>query len=614
MEIFMAGNSVTKKIIVFIGCASVILAPIASQSMQIIFDKTYNISRNAHITSLNWKTVSFTKLSGSRVKYQLVAQHPEGQKLEYLKSVDNSVSTEIKERLVRAFDISSAEMNFENGEVHVTLELPYDFETRYLPIKLVTQDGYEDYIVRLRFGDYRFLVANKVINRMTNRDVSKIAGKDPNDLYQVRKQAKRRVVIKKKQDAPVFTVDDIYADAQANRPARNIAESGSAPGDTVVVEEKKIEEKSLFSQFESLSQQYGNEVVNTEERRAAARIDTQAAKIELPEDAEELTLAETLPAKILDEEMSLSESSLVSEDTPSAQEFAPEDIPAESNMVSVDDMLFDEAPTLVSEDVLSSTETEQLVEQNIDEIVEEKADDRYANEESLFDKFAAAEAKYSNELDEVRKSQQQELEELNHQEVAVEGQDEAYLYNPEDGTYISETQTEVSKDQEQVTPAVEEKKADDFLVYETVETPVEEEVVSDISSDFEETQNVASVAKPEIKETYTQVPDDGSIPWLDGTTESFLQSDQKEESVNRAPTSMYDVAPKEWVFTYKKGFVFKSTVYSENNKAKDDKRTPSSNFDESDFDDLDSNIKSFEDEMSDSSSYFKKKDYTQLNS
>lgn len=312
--ILMLKKQVRKKI--FVLSVVFLLTPLSASSMEIIFDKTYNISRKANLTTLNWRSVKFNKTPSGRVKYELTAEHPEGVQIEYLRGVNESISKAIKEKMVGSYDVPQKTVKFdENGAAVIVLDLPYDFETRYLPIKVVKKNGYEDYIVRLRFGDYRFLVANKVLNRFSSKDVSNIASRDHNELYRKRRQLKRRIVITKEQ-GPAYTVDELYNETQQ---ARGIATHESAATENQAQNfEAEASGGSLFDEFESLAQQYGTEAVEKEEVQADA-----------PTEQE---LADTLPEK-----------------------------DAETQLVSVGDMSLDD----LSEETVSS-----LNEQNLDNNLE----------------------------------------------------------------------------------------------------------------------------------------------------------------------------------------------------------------------------------------------------
>lgn len=588
----MAEKFLTKKIILLAGCASLWMAPLSASAMEIIFDKTYNISRTANLTSLNWKSVTFTQISGGRIKYTLIAQHPEGKSLEYLPNADSVVSEEIKSRLIRKFDIVTSEITFKDGEAHLEVELPYDFETRYLPIKLHKKDGYEDYVVRFRFGDYRFLVANKVINRTSAKDVSNIAGKDPNDLYKVRKQARRRVIIKKQEEAPTYSVDDIYAEAkQATTSGADAVASGGAAKETGgratanAPAAKAQPEESLFSQFENLAQQYGTETIEVDRKTAEASAAPQ--KEDLPEE---------LPAKEVE---SVSGGSLVNlDDMTLSFEEAPLE---EEEVVSVDEQTASELVSIEEKALESDTPSwitpsepakeSQLVEQKIDEIETESEQEDY--EGTLFQKFESASNKYNERLENIQKQHEAEKARAAQEfEQLSAGNEEKELDSVEEMVQAEESLSNAySTETVEAEPKKEE--PSEFLIYQTVETPeVEEEELFVESSEVTSTE-VASV--PSVP-SYTAVPDDGSIPWLEETTESVLSDDSSSQrDISSTPgvgTSVYDAAPqpKSWVFKFSKGFVFKKSEEEDRDSSRQPDSEEDAPFEES------SSGGSFEDE------------------
>ncbi|MCO5113289.1 MAG: hypothetical protein M9899_03845 [Bdellovibrionaceae bacterium] len=581
-------KSFVKKVVLVASSANLILAPAMSSAMEIVFDKTYNISRKANMTTLNWKTVSFEKLSGNRVKYKLVAEHPNAKSLEYLQNVDAVVSEDIKSRLVRKFDIVTSNIEFKNGEAHFELELPYDFETRYLPVKLVKDNGYEDYVVRFRFGDYRFLVANKLINNAVKKDISNIASKDPNDLYQVRRQAKRRVIIRKQESTvPVISVDEIYA---ASKSATSGSVASETAGQRTQASETPAvkEEQSLFSQFENLANQYGTDTVDV--KKAIAREEAAEAN---SIDHESSSLAEVLPEKTV----SASEvDRLIGIESMTFEDHAANNEEDEVLEFNADAMDATETVTEVTSaqpeateqtpEWITPAEKPQLVEQKIDEIQEEEPS--YEDYEgSLFSKFESAANKYNERLDQIQKTNEEEIK-MSQEAAERKEREEEMVSAPAD--LADQLQEKLA---EQNAEVVEEKPSqNEFLVYEEAEALDEEDFITHTPTTSTE---VASISPTVIEDEYTKVPDDGSIPWLETgtTTDAVLNKNtDSQRDLSSTTPSVYDVAPQEWVFKFSKGFVFKSTL---SKNSEDESREPSSKKDEGSFEDYESGV-SFEDE------------------
>lgn len=579
-----------KKMILLSACAQFVL-PMSSHSMEIIFDKTYNISRKANITTLNWRTVSFEKLSGNRVKYKLVAEHPEGKSIEYLSNVDSVVSEDIKKRLIRKFDITTSKIEFKDGAAHFELELPYDFETRYLPIKLVKNNGHEDYVVRFRFGDYRFMVANKLINDSVKKDISNIAAKDPNDLYQVRRQGKRRVIIRKQEESRVVSVDEIYAEERPDATSVASETVGGSEGLQRKQASTPSEDTSLFSQFESLAHQYGTEAVDP------STVTTSVDEM-LSEKQEDSSLAETLPEKIVPESevnslIGIDNMTLDAEDEPAEELSFIEMNSAENSEVVESEVKLEEPAEAVAESSQAETQDDtpgwitkdeepQLVEQKIDKVDEPVSYDDY--EGTLFQKFEAASSKYDEQQQQIRKESE---EFLRSEQALAETHESESVAAPSD--LADELQEKLAEQEE----AAKEESKPEFLVYEAAEALDEEDFITQTPAPSTE---VASVTAPSVKEEYSKIPDDGSIPWLEeGTTSDAIlntsgQAPRDLSSVEES--SVYEVKPPEWVFSFSKGFTFTSTLSKE--ETSPEERQPSSNKERS-FEDYESGV-SFESE------------------
>ncbi len=183
-------------------------------AMEIIFGRKYPISQKAASNELVWKSIEFEKDPTGKVIYKLEASHPNGKKLSYLKGKDYLVSEDIQKNMVRSFEIKVPEVEFDSSKnVIYEISLPYDFKTRYLPLKFEKAGGYQEIVLRLRFGDYKFMLASRVLNNVSNIESAPTmaSAKEVDDLFLKRSQLKKRApkLVEKIEVADV-QVDDIY--------------------------------------------------------------------------------------------------------------------------------------------------------------------------------------------------------------------------------------------------------------------------------------------------------------------------------------------------------------------------------------------------------------------
>lgn len=185
-----------------------------TSAMEIIFGRKYPIQQKVATGQLSWLSVQFEKDITGKVIYKLEASHPEGKKISYLKGRDYLLSEDIQTNMIRNFEIKVPEVEFdENQKAFFEVTLPYDFKTRYLPLKFETEKGYQEVVLRLRFGDYRFMLASRLLNTVSYTETEPvIAAKTVDQLFANREKLKRRPpkLIEKMEVAEV-KVDDIYS-------------------------------------------------------------------------------------------------------------------------------------------------------------------------------------------------------------------------------------------------------------------------------------------------------------------------------------------------------------------------------------------------------------------
>ena len=168
--------------------------------MEMIFDKTHSIVPNlkqnkAYTSSLVWKSVEFKKTPAGKIIYKLQAYYPGGKYLSYLKDKDYILSDKVRDNLVNSFDVKTETVKFVNGLTTFEVILPYDFKTRYIPLKFEKNDGFQDVVIRMRFGGYRFMLASRVLNNVVFVDPKKtlVAVNNPDILFSQRLGLKKRL-------------------------------------------------------------------------------------------------------------------------------------------------------------------------------------------------------------------------------------------------------------------------------------------------------------------------------------------------------------------------------------------------------------------------------------
>ncbi len=182
-------------------------------AMEIIFGQKYPIQQKTNSDQLAWLSVQFEKDITGKVIYRLEASHPKGKKISYLKGRDYLLSEDMQKNMIRNFEVKNPEVDFDiEQKAYFEVTLPYDFNTRYLPLKFETEKGYQEVVLRLRFGDYRFMLASRVLNSVSFVETEPvIAAKTVDQLFAKRELLKKRPPkLIEKQEIVEVKVDDIY--------------------------------------------------------------------------------------------------------------------------------------------------------------------------------------------------------------------------------------------------------------------------------------------------------------------------------------------------------------------------------------------------------------------
>ena len=214
--------------------------------MEIIFGKKYPIARNKDTNELSWMSVEFEKDVTGKILYKLRATHPRGVRLTYLKGKDFLLSDNIQRSLIRNFEVKTEESEFAADQT-VTFEvlLPYDFQTRYLPLSFEKTNGVQELVLRLRFGDYKFMLASRVLNNVSFVENTPVMAAQPLDqLFLKRSQLKKRALKEApKEMVSNVNVDDIYNDMKGDdsnfksRIATNVEEAMEVDSSEQVLDE-----------------------------------------------------------------------------------------------------------------------------------------------------------------------------------------------------------------------------------------------------------------------------------------------------------------------------------------------------------------------------------------
>ena len=242
------------KFFIFIACLQVVLGGKDARAMKMIFDTIHPISPNliqnkAYTSSLIWKSIQFKKTPAGKVVYKLQAYYPGGKSLTYLKGKEEILSDEVRDNLVNDFDVKTETIKFINGSATFEMILPYDFKTRYIPLKFEKNDGFQDIVVRMRFGGYRFRLASRVLNNVVfvKPQDALVAVNDSDKLFVQRLGLKRRLDQNQMIAEKSIDVDSIYNSAKEELKVDSaVASDEDIKNNVVAYRDEDIESQAEF--------------------------------------------------------------------------------------------------------------------------------------------------------------------------------------------------------------------------------------------------------------------------------------------------------------------------------------------------------------------------------
>jgi hypothetical protein len=166
-------------------------------SASFVLGKQYLLKPKRQNSSLVWYAVTFDKSITGGLKITLKVFSEKGKSIDYFDDYRDFVSPEIAERCISKFSLTNYRLEFnENRRSELGFETKSLSDVMYIPVKVNYEDGFEDYLVRIRIQSGKFAISTRPLQH------GMLTIPDVNAVENLRaEQEKQKQDLKKKEEA-----------------------------------------------------------------------------------------------------------------------------------------------------------------------------------------------------------------------------------------------------------------------------------------------------------------------------------------------------------------------------------------------------------------------------
>lgn len=245
-----------------------------AHSSSFVLGKQYLLKPKRQLSSLVWYAVTFDKSITGGLKVSLKVFSEKGKSLEFLDDFRDFVAPEIAERCVSKFSMINYRMDFnEQKRSELVFQTNSMGDVIYIPLKVKYEDGFEDYLVRVRIKGGKFAISTRPLqhgmlktpdeNAIENYRADQLKQKEDLKKKEAAKQAKLEADKKKEEErlkakqaeiienTPAVNINAELFDADNTDLEKLLKESESKAIEKEIEAKKKIkpiDEADLYSQ------------------------------------------------------------------------------------------------------------------------------------------------------------------------------------------------------------------------------------------------------------------------------------------------------------------------------------------------------------------------------
>lgn len=242
----------------------VVSMSLPAQASSFVLGKQYLLKPKRQLSSLIWYAVTFDKSITGGLKVTLKVFSAKGQSLEYLDEYRDFVAPEIAERCISKFALATYKMDFnEQKKSELAFQVNSIGDIMYIPLKVKYENGFEDYLVRIRIKSGKFAISTRPLqhgmltppaeNAVENFRAEQAQKKEQKKKQEEAKKAKLEAEKKKQEEAEAKRLKAEQEKAIKNSPSISINDELFSPEaedlDQLLKEsESKFEKKEAEAQ------------------------------------------------------------------------------------------------------------------------------------------------------------------------------------------------------------------------------------------------------------------------------------------------------------------------------------------------------------------------------
>lgn len=201
----MSSSPLWAVLLVFILCLVVfVYSPVYSSSF--VLGKQYLLKQKRQNSSLVWYAVIFDRSITGGLKLTLKVYSEKGKTLEFLDDYRDYVADDIAERCISKFAMTDYNMEFdETRKGSLGFQVKSVSDVIYVPLKVRYEDGFEDYLVRIRIFNGKFAISTRPLQQ----GMLIIPDENAVENYRAEQQKQKEDLAKKEQQKKAKQEEDL---------------------------------------------------------------------------------------------------------------------------------------------------------------------------------------------------------------------------------------------------------------------------------------------------------------------------------------------------------------------------------------------------------------------
>ncbi len=159
-------SSPTWAFLIMLALCLVVLFSSPAYSASFVLGKQYLLKQKRQNSSLVWYAVTFDRSITGGLKITLKVYSEKGKSLEFLDDYRDYVADDIADRCISKFAMTDYNMEFDDTRKgSLGFQVKSVSDVIYVPLKVRYEDGFEDYLVRIRILNGKFAISTRPLQQ-----------------------------------------------------------------------------------------------------------------------------------------------------------------------------------------------------------------------------------------------------------------------------------------------------------------------------------------------------------------------------------------------------------------------------------------------------------------